>query len=76
MLGEDEVTVVGNSIGGWTAAELFLPHNPRVRDSCWSTPSTSSSPHPPVTDISGLTPYALSRLSFHDPEPFRIDPPQ
>ena len=70
----DGVTVVGNSIGGWTAAELALLHNPRVSGFVLVNAVGIVVPDAPVTDISGLTPYQLSQLSFHDPEPFRIDP--
>lgn len=69
-----EVTVVGNSIGGWIAAELALLHSPRVSGFVLVNAVGIDVPGSPVTDISGLSPDELSRLSFHDPAPFRIDP--
>ncbi|MDQ0945686.1 alpha/beta fold hydrolase [Streptomyces sp. V1I1] len=72
-LGLDDVTVVGNSIGGWIAAELALLHSPRVSRIILVNAVGIHVEDAPVTDISGLTPDELSRLSFHDPAPFRVD---
>ena len=73
-LGLEDVTVVGNSIGGWIAAELALLHSPRVGATILANAVGITVPEAPVTDISGLSPDELSRLSFHNPAPFRRDP--
>ncbi|MET7717996.1 alpha/beta fold hydrolase [Streptomyces sp. NPDC005407] len=65
---------MGNSIGGWIAAELALLHSPRVSRIILVNAVGIHVEDAPVTDISGLTPDELSRLSFHDPAPFRVDP--
>ncbi len=69
-----DVTVVGNSIGGWIAAELALLNSPRVSGVILVNAVGIDVEDSPVADISGLSPDELSRLSFHDPAPFRIDP--
>jgi pimeloyl-ACP methyl ester carboxylesterase len=69
-----DVTVVGNSIGGWIAAELALLASPRVSGITLVNAVGIEVPEHPVTDVSGLTPVELSRLSFHDPDRFRPDP--
>src|SRR5262245_60135736 len=38
-----DVTVLGNSFGGWLAAEIALLRSPRVAGRCWSTRSASRS---------------------------------
>jgi pimeloyl-ACP methyl ester carboxylesterase len=73
-LGLEDVTVVGNSIGGWIAAELALLGSPRVGATILANAVGITVPEAPITDISGLSPDELSRLSFHDPAPFRRDP--
>ncbi|MFF4233598.1 alpha/beta fold hydrolase [Streptomyces sp. NPDC001820] len=73
-LGLENVTVVGNSIGGWAAAELALLRSPRVSRVILVNAVGILVKEAPVTEISGLTPDELSRLSFHDPAPFRVDP--
>ena len=68
------VTVVGNSIGGWIAAEVALLHSPRVsRVILINAVGIDVAGHP-VADVFSLTPDQLSELSFHDPDRFRIDP--
>jgi pimeloyl-ACP methyl ester carboxylesterase len=69
-----DVTVVGNSIGGWIAAELALRHSPRVSGIALVNAVGIDVPEHPVTDVSGLTPDQLRRLSFHDPDRFPPDP--
>ncbi|MFF5235023.1 alpha/beta fold hydrolase [Dactylosporangium sp. NPDC000521] len=68
------VTVVGNSIGGWVAAELALLHSPRVGRVVLVNAVGLDVPGHPVTDVSGLTPARLAELSFHDPARFPPDP--
>jgi pimeloyl-ACP methyl ester carboxylesterase len=72
-LGLDGVTVIGNSIGGWIAAELALAAPTRVHKLVLVGAGGIEVPGHPVADVFSLSPDELSRLSFHDPERFRID---
>jgi pimeloyl-ACP methyl ester carboxylesterase len=69
-----DVTVVGNSIGGWVAAELALLRSPRVSGIALVNAVGIDVPEHPITDVSTLTPDGLRRLSFHDPDRFPPDP--
>jgi pimeloyl-ACP methyl ester carboxylesterase len=73
-LGADGVTVVGSSIGGWIAAELALVGNDRISGIVLVNAVGIAVPEHPVTDVFPLSPAELSRLSFHDPAKFGIDP--
>ncbi|MGC5165701.1 alpha/beta fold hydrolase [Luteimicrobium sp. DT211] len=73
-LGLDDVTVVGNSIGGWVAQELGLLGSPRVGRLVLVDSVGVDVPRHPVADFFSLTFPELARLSYHDPERFRIDP--
>ena len=68
------VAVVGNSLGGWTAAELALVHSPRVTGLALVDAVGIDVPGHPVADFFSLTFPELARLSYADPERFRIDP--
>jgi pimeloyl-ACP methyl ester carboxylesterase len=73
-LGLDGVTVIGNSIGGWIAAELALLGSPRIRGTVLVDAVGIEVDGHPVTDIFPLSLDELARLSYHDPAAFRIDP--
>ena len=66
-LGLSDVTVVGNSFGGWLAAEIALLDSPRVSGAVIVNGIGLDVPGHPVTDVRGLTPAELSALSWHDP---------
>lgn len=66
--------MVGNSVGGWIAAELALLGSDRVAGVAIVNGVGIRVPGHPVADTRGLTPVELSRLSFHDPSKFRFDP--
>ena len=68
------VTVIGNSIGGWIAAELALLGSPRVSSAILVDAVGAEIPEHPATDVSGLGPQQLSALSFHDPSKAIADP--
>ncbi|MFS8198344.1 alpha/beta fold hydrolase [Streptomyces sp. CWNU-52B] len=68
-----DVTVVGNSIGGWIAAELAILGSDRISGVALVNAVGIRVPGHPVADVSSLTPVELSRLSFHDPSKFRFD---
>jgi pimeloyl-ACP methyl ester carboxylesterase len=74
QLGLDDVTVVGNSIGGWIAAEVALLGSPRVSGAILVDAAGIEVPGHPAADFFSLTLDQVFQLSFHNPEPFRIDP--
>ncbi|KOU19040.1 alpha/beta hydrolase [Streptomyces sp. WM6372] len=72
-LGLTDVTVVGNSIGGWIAAELALLGSDRISSVILVNAVGIDVPGHPVADAFSLTPAELSRLAFHDPAKFAVD---
>jgi pimeloyl-ACP methyl ester carboxylesterase len=74
QLGTDDVTVVGNSIGGWIAAEMALLASPRVGGIIVVNGTGVQVPGHPVADFFSLTMDQVTKLSFHDPDRFRVDP--
>ncbi len=70
----DDVVVVGNSIGGWIAAELALLHPYGMRHLVLIDAVGIEVPGHPVTDVSAMTVPEIMQLSFHDPQPFLRDP--
>ncbi|WP_055610180.1 alpha/beta fold hydrolase [Streptomyces phaeochromogenes] len=69
-----DVAVVGNSIGGWIAAELAALGSDRIGSVTLVNAVGIQVPGHPIADTFSLTPVELSRLSFHDPSKFRFDP--
>lgn len=69
-----DVTIIGNSIGGWITAEIALLKSPRVSGIVLIDAVGIEVPGHPVADFFSLTMDQVFRLSFHNPEPFRIDP--
>jgi pimeloyl-ACP methyl ester carboxylesterase len=74
LLDARNVTVVGNSVGGWVAAEIALLRSARVNgvvlvDAC----GIEVEDHP-VADFFSLTMDQVAELSYHDPGSFGIDP--
>lgn len=69
-----DVTVVGNSIGGWIAAELALLGPPQLGRLVLVDAAGIEVPGHPVADPFSLTMDEVLERSFHDPEPFRVDP--
>jgi pimeloyl-ACP methyl ester carboxylesterase len=70
----DEVTVVGNSIGGWIAAELALLGSDRVKEVVLVDAVGIEVEGHPVVDFFALDFPTIAKLSYFDPEKFRIDP--
>jgi pimeloyl-ACP methyl ester carboxylesterase len=68
------VTVIGNSIGGWIAAELGLLKDPRVTRLVLVDAVGLAVPGHPVASVEGMAVAEIMRLSFHDPTPFERDP--
>jgi pimeloyl-ACP methyl ester carboxylesterase len=73
-LGLGDVTVVGNSIGGWIAAEMALAGSARISGVVLVDACGIEVPGHPVADFFSLTLDQVAELSYHDPGPFRIDP--
>jgi pimeloyl-ACP methyl ester carboxylesterase len=69
-----DVTVIGNSIGGWITAEIALLKSPRVSGIVLIDAVGIEVPGHPVADFFSLTMDQVLQLSFHNPAPFRIDP--
>jgi len=72
----DDVLVIGNSIGGWIAAELALLDSPRVTSLVIVDGVGLQVPGHPVADFFSLTFPELAELSYFNPDAFRIDPTQ
>jgi pimeloyl-ACP methyl ester carboxylesterase len=73
-LGVSDVTVIGNSMGGWIAAELALLATPRVSGIVLVGALGVEAAGHPIPDISKLTLDEIMSLSYHNPKPFRVDP--
>jgi pimeloyl-ACP methyl ester carboxylesterase len=73
-LGLEDVTVIGNSVGGWIAAELALLGSPRISRLVLLDAVGIEVEGRSVADVSGLSLPEIQALSFHDPAPFRVDP--
>jgi pimeloyl-ACP methyl ester carboxylesterase len=68
QLGLTDVTVLGNSIGGWIAAEIALLNSPRVSGAILVDAVGITVEDNPVTDVSELTPTEIRALSWHNPD--------
>ncbi|MEV0406575.1 alpha/beta hydrolase [Actinoallomurus sp. NPDC050550] len=62
-----DVTVVGNSFGGWLAAEIALQESPRVSGAVIIDGIGIEVEDHPMTDVSGLSSAEILSYSFHDP---------
>ncbi|MEV5896397.1 alpha/beta fold hydrolase [Nonomuraea fuscirosea] len=62
-----DVTVIGNSFGGWLAAEIALLDSPRVSGAVVIDAIGIEVEGHPQADIRGLSLPEIQRLSFHDP---------
>jgi len=69
-----DVTVVGNSIGGWIAAEMGLLGSNRISCVVLVDAVGIEIPDHPVADFFALTLDDVARLSYFDPDTFRFDP--
>jgi len=68
------VTVVGNSVGGWAAAEVGLLGSPRVDRVILVDATGIEVPGCPVADVFSMSLDQVFHLSYHNPAPFLIDP--
>jgi pimeloyl-ACP methyl ester carboxylesterase len=74
QLALDDLVLVGNSIGGWIAAELALLHPHGLSHLILVDAVGIDVPGHPVTDVSGMAVPQIMQLSFHDPQPFLRNP--
>jgi pimeloyl-ACP methyl ester carboxylesterase len=68
-----DVTLIGNSVGGWIAAEMALLGSPRIARVVLVDAVGVDVPGHPVADFFSLTMDQVAALSYHDPIAFRID---
>jgi pimeloyl-ACP methyl ester carboxylesterase len=77
-LGLSDVCVIGNSIGGWIAAELALAESAapdrRVTSAVLVDAAGLQIDTAPIADFFSLTLEQVFDLSYFDPDAFRIDP--
>jgi pimeloyl-ACP methyl ester carboxylesterase len=67
------VTVIGNSIGGWIAAEMGLLDTNRLGSIVLVDAVGIEVADHPVADFFSLTMDQLAELSYYEPDKFRID---
>ncbi len=68
------VTLVGNSIGGWIAAEMAAGAGERIAGVVLVDAVGLQVPGHPVPDVNQLAPPELMAMSFYDPAPYAADP--
>ena len=69
-----DVTVVGNSIGGWIAAEMAVLGSSRVSSFILVDAVGIKVAGHPVADFFSLTPAEVAQRSYYDPATFGVDP--
>jgi pimeloyl-ACP methyl ester carboxylesterase/mannose-6-phosphate isomerase-like protein (cupin superfamily) len=69
----DGVTVIGNSIGGWIAAEIAVLNSPRVAAVVLADAAGLQVGTAPAADFFSLTMDQVAQLSYFRPDKFRID---
>jgi pimeloyl-ACP methyl ester carboxylesterase len=69
-----DVTVIGNSIGGWIASELALLGSPRIGSLVLVDAAGIEVEGHPIVDFFSLTLDQVAEYSYHDSDRFRIDP--
>lgn len=67
------VTVVGNSIGGWIAAEMAIHASPRIGGVVLADAGGLQLDDHPAADFFALTPDQVTDLAYYRPDKFRID---
>jgi len=69
-----DVTVVGNSIGGWIAAEMAVLGSARVGSYVLVDAVGIEVAGHPVADFFSLTPAEVAHRAYYDPATFGVDP--
>ena len=67
------VTVIGNSIGGWIAAEMAIHASPRVGGVVLVDAGGLQLDDNPAADFFSLTPDQVTDMAYYQPEKFRVD---
>jgi pimeloyl-ACP methyl ester carboxylesterase len=67
------VTVIGNSIGGWIAAEMALHASPRIGGVVLVDAGGLQVDDHPAADFFSLTPDQVTEMAYYQPERFRVD---
>jgi len=67
------VTVIGNSIGGWIAAEMAIHAGPRVSGVVLVDAGGLEVPEHPGADFFSLTTDQVTDMAYYEPEKFRVD---
>jgi pimeloyl-ACP methyl ester carboxylesterase/mannose-6-phosphate isomerase-like protein (cupin superfamily) len=67
------VTVIGNSIGGWIAAEMAIHASPRIAGVVLADAGGLQLDDHPGADFFSLTPDQVTELAYYRPDNFRID---
>jgi len=70
----NDVTVIGNSIGGWIASEMALRQSAAISRFILVDAVGIAVEGQPVTDIFQLTFDEIAQRSYYNPAAFRIDP--
>lgn len=68
-----DVTVIGNSIGGWIAAELALIGSPRISSVVLVDAVGLQVDTHPIVDFFSLTLDQVADLSYYEPDKYRLD---
>jgi pimeloyl-ACP methyl ester carboxylesterase len=69
-----DVTIIGNSFGGWLAAEIALQASSRVSGAVIVDGVGIEVDGHPMTSVAGMTPRQISTYSFHDPRKAPVPP--
>ncbi len=68
-----DVTAIGSSVGGWIAAEMALLGSARLARVVLVDAAGIEVPGHPIADVSSFTLDEIMDLSYHHPDPYRID---
>jgi pimeloyl-ACP methyl ester carboxylesterase len=67
------VTVIGNSIGGWIAAEMAIHAGPRISGVVLVDAGGLQVEDHPGADFFSLTPDQVTDMAYYEPARFRVD---
>jgi pimeloyl-ACP methyl ester carboxylesterase len=67
------VTVIGNSVGGWIAAEMAIHASPRISSVVLVDAGGLEIEDHPAADFFSLTPDQVTEMAYYQPDKFRVD---
>jgi pimeloyl-ACP methyl ester carboxylesterase len=67
------VTIIGNSVGGWIAAEIALLGSPQINGLVLIDAAGLEIADHPIADFFPLTMDQVTDLSYYRPDAFRLD---